>query len=48
MDFWKQGKNNIYVAAHRGWCAKYPENTMIAFKKAAEIGVDQIETAPRR
>ena len=44
MDFWKQGKNNIYVAAHRGWCAKYPENTMIAFKKAAEIGVDQIET----
>ena len=45
--YWKQNANNIYVAAHRGWSAKYPENTMIAFKKAMEIGVDQIETDVR-
>jgi len=47
MNFWTESKNNIYVAAHRGWCAKYPENTMIAFQKAAELGVDQIETDVR-
>ena len=34
----------ILVEGHRGFCAKYPENTMIAFKKALEIGVDQLET----
>lgn len=44
MNFWTQSKNNIYVAAHRGWCAKYPENTMAAFKAALDLGVDQIET----
>lgn len=43
MNYWKQSKNNIYVAAHRGWSEKYPENTMLAYKKAAELGVDQIE-----
>ena len=43
MNYWRQSKNNIYVAAHRGWSEKYPENTMIAYKKAAELGVDQIE-----
>jgi glycerophosphoryl diester phosphodiesterase len=47
MNFWTQSKNNIYVAAHRGWCAKYPENTMAAFRAAMEIGVDQIETDVR-
>ncbi|MBP2031945.1 glycerophosphoryl diester phosphodiesterase [Clostridium algifaecis] len=30
--------------AHRGFSGKYPENTMIAFKKAVEIGSDGIET----
>jgi glycerophosphoryl diester phosphodiesterase len=44
MNYWTQSENNIYVAAHRGWCAVYPENTMTAFQKALEIGVDQIET----
>ena len=44
MNYWKESKNNIYVAAHRGWSAKYPENTMEAFRAAAELGVDQIET----
>ena len=31
------------IFAHRGFSGKYPENTMIAFKKAVEIGVDGIE-----
>ena len=44
MNYWTQSENNIYVAAHRGWCERYPENTMIAFQKALELGVDQIET----
>lgn len=30
--------------AHRGFSGKYPENTMIAFKKAVEVGCDGIET----
>ena len=47
MNYWKETKNNIFVAAHRGWCSKYPENTMLAFRKAVEIGVDQIETDVR-
>ena len=47
MNYWTESKKNIYVAAHRGWCEKYPENTMIAFQKAVELGVDQIETDVR-
>lgn len=47
MEYWKQSNQNIYVAAHRGWRAKYPENTMEAFKAALELGVDQIETDVR-
>ncbi|WP_077612668.1 glycerophosphodiester phosphodiesterase [Clostridium sp. Marseille-P2415] len=31
------------VFAHRGYSGKYPENTMLAFKKAAETGCDGIE-----
>jgi len=42
-NYWQQSKNNIYVAAHRGWCAEYPENTMEAYRAAAELNVDQIE-----
>ncbi len=30
--------------AHRGFSGIYPENTMIAFKKAVEVGCDGIET----
>ena len=44
MNYWTQSEKNIFVAAHRGWSSKYPENTMLAFKKAIELGVDQIET----
>lgn len=31
------------VIAHRGCSAKYPENTLLAFKKAIEAGADGIE-----
>lgn len=31
------------IFAHRGFSGKYPENTMLAFRKAVEIGVDGIE-----
>lgn len=44
MNYWTQSKENIWVAAHRGWRSAYPENTMSAFKAALELGVDQIET----
>lgn len=29
--------------AHRGFSGKYPENTMLAFEKAVEIGADGAE-----
>lgn len=47
INYWTQSKENIYVAAHRGWSSKYPENTMAAYKGALEIGVDQIEVDVR-
>ena len=31
------------IYGHRGFSGKYPENTMLAFKKAIEIGCDGIE-----
>lgn len=31
------------VFAHRGFSGKYPENTLLAFQKAIELGVDGIE-----
>ena len=33
----------IEVAAHRGNVAEYPENTMLAYRSAYEIGADMIE-----
>lgn len=44
MPFLPEKPQNIYVAAHRGFSAKYPENTMPAFRAAAALGVDQLET----
>lgn len=44
MNYWTESKNNIYVAAHRGWSEVYPENTMEAFRAAVGLGVDQLET----
>lgn len=43
MNYWTQSDKNIYVAAHRGVSASYPENTMPAFERAIECGCDQIE-----
>ncbi len=33
----------VYVIAHRGFHKGYPENTLIAYKKAIEVGVDFVE-----
>lgn len=30
--------------AHRGFCSQYPENTLLAFEKAIELGCDGLET----
>ena len=46
-NYWTQSEKNIYVAAHRGWSAVYPENTMEAFRAAVGLNVDQIETDVR-
>lgn len=34
---------NIIIVAHRGFSGIYPENTLLAFQKAVELGVDFIE-----
>ncbi len=47
MNHWVQSPENVFVAAHRGWRSRYPENTMAAFRAALELGVDQIETDVR-
>jgi len=36
-------ENNIVVEGHRGFCALYPENTLLSFRKAIELGVDAVE-----
>ncbi|MFA4641492.1 glycerophosphodiester phosphodiesterase family protein [Pyrococcus kukulkanii] len=33
----------VLVFAHRGYSSKYPENTLLAFRKAIEAGADGIE-----
>jgi glycerophosphoryl diester phosphodiesterase len=33
----------VLIIAHRGFSGKYPENTMLAFRKAIEIGAGGIE-----
>ncbi|WP_422479027.1 glycerophosphodiester phosphodiesterase [Pleomorphochaeta sp. DL1XJH-081] len=35
--------DTMKVYAHRGFSGRYPENTMVAFEKAAEAGCDGIE-----
>ncbi|OXM83677.1 glycerophosphodiester phosphodiesterase family protein [Paenibacillus rigui] len=34
---------SLIVAGHRGWKSAYPENTLLAFQKALELGVDMLE-----
>ena len=36
-------KHNVTLTAHRGYRELYPENTMIAFKKALELDIDSIK-----
>ena len=38
-----QEKKRPVVTAHRGFSARYPENTLLAFRKAVEICVDIVE-----
>ena len=34
---------NILVEGHRGYCAEYPENTLVSYEAAIELGVDCVE-----
>ena len=34
---------SVLVEGHRGYCAKYPENTLISFEGAMDLGVDGFE-----
>ncbi|QRG66801.1 glycerophosphodiester phosphodiesterase family protein [Brevibacillus choshinensis] len=36
-------QQTIVVAAHRGWKSAYPENTLLAFQQAMELGADMLE-----
>ncbi|MBQ8342323.1 MAG: glycerophosphodiester phosphodiesterase [Clostridia bacterium] len=36
-------KKDIFVEGHRGYCAKYPENTLISYEGAMDLGVDGFE-----
>lgn len=33
----------IITEGHRGFCALYPENTLLSFEKAIDLGVDAVE-----
>lgn len=37
------GSKKILVEGHRGYCAEYPENTMISYEAALDLGVDAFE-----
>ncbi|MFD1957733.1 glycerophosphodiester phosphodiesterase family protein [Paenibacillus thailandensis] len=38
-----QEGSSVLVSGHRGYKARYPENTLLAFQRALEIGVDMLE-----
>lgn len=38
-----QHNESLIVAAHRGWKSEYPENTLLAFRQALELGVNMLE-----
>jgi len=33
----------IFIEGHRGYCSEYPENTMISYEAAVDMGVDGFE-----
>lgn len=35
--------DRVFVEGHRGYCSDYPENTLISFEAALDLGVDGIE-----
>jgi glycerophosphoryl diester phosphodiesterase len=39
--------DRVWVIAHRGYAARYPENTLVAFDAALQGGADAIETDVR-
>ncbi len=41
MPSWEEDR--ILVLGHRGYMAKFPENTLLAYKKAIEAGADGVE-----
>ncbi|MCA9972172.1 MAG: glycerophosphodiester phosphodiesterase [Anaerolineales bacterium] len=36
-------QDGVVVLAHRGWSGRFPENTMLAFEKAAGLPIDGLE-----
>jgi glycerophosphoryl diester phosphodiesterase len=38
-----QDRTRTVVTAHRGFSARYPENTLLAFRQAVDIGADIVE-----
>lgn len=42
--FWNQSKENIWIVGHRGVRTILPENTMVSFQKAIDLGLNGIET----
>lgn len=42
-DLWYARADHIPVLGHRGIKAKYPENTLVSFEAAIDLGVDLIE-----
>lgn len=43
MEKSRAGEYHMRIFAHRGFSGMYPENTMLAFQKAYEVGCDGIE-----
>ena len=41
--YFTQSRANCFVAGHRGCAAACPENTLVSFQKALELGVDCLE-----
>ncbi|MCL2299981.1 MAG: glycerophosphodiester phosphodiesterase [Firmicutes bacterium] len=43
IGFFGESAERPLIAGHRGYKARYPENTMLGFRKARELGVDMLE-----